>query len=290
MPNQYPPHDPAGSPQEDASMASALEALRLNAEFGVDVTHGNLPKAVQMDWMRRLREVESSVCAVRQISLFSFLGQPSFPSIGSATAKGSEQHLAQAIERVLAFYAERGVSIECPHAIPDRAFYRYLTEELIWEPVPEIRLEGISHHFVYEGFQPNDAFDIEHTVAEFFDMLFGGYFAMLESVFYVPSGELVDHPSRVALIDRLCDFAESFDLLVLNDFQMEGISFPQENEAILKGRLHFSGFPNLGQEGLDFQGPVCFRMHLDRYGYWAIEELEMPGVCALEEGGSSTMP
>ncbi len=290
MPNHYPPYESAGSAPREPSMEAALEALRLNAEFGVEMPHGGLPKSVELDWMRRLRDAESTLCAARHISLFSYLGQPSFPALNNGAKPPRDAQLAQAIQDVLAYYEQHGITVECPNSVPDRAFYRYLTEELIWEPVPELRLDGISHHFVYEGFQPNDAFDVEHTVAEFFDMLFGGYFAMLESVFYVPSGELVDHPSRVALIDRLCDFAESFDLLVLHDFDMEAIDFPSAEEAVLRGQLHFTGFPNLGQAGIDFRGGVCFRMHLDRYGYWAIEELEMPGVCALEEDGSSTIP
>lgn len=271
-------------------MEAALEVLRLNAEFGVDMPHSGLPQALAPSWLQRVREAEATLCAVRHVSMFSFLGQPTFPVLTHGDSEAGQAQLRAAIQTVLDLFAQNGISVDTQHSAPDRAFYRYLTEELIWEPIPEIRLNGISHHFVYEGFQPNDAFDIEHTVAEFFDMLFGGYFAMLESVFYVPSGELVDHPSRVALIDRLCDFADSFDLLVLNDFEMDRIEFTNGDEAILRGRLKFSGFPNLGQDGIDFGGAVCFRMHLDRYGYWAIEELEMPGVCALEEDGSSTLP
>ncbi len=275
MPNPLRPS--AGA---DMALANELEKLRLNAEFGVDVAHSCvLPPALESVWLDRVRAAEAELADARRVSVSTLLGSPRFPS----AARLSKRRLRAELDRVLDLLEANGIEVRTLHPLPQRDFYRWLTEELIWEPVPEHRPEGIVHRFVCDRFHANDDFDCEHTVVEFFDMLFGGYHAMLESVFWVPSGELVDHPPLVALIDRLCDFADSFDDMVLDDYRLDRLSIRPGGEAELACTVRYTGYPNAGGEGIPFAGPARFRLRTDRYGYWAIRDLEIPGVFAAPE-------
>jgi len=47
--------------------------------------------------------------------------------------------------------------------------YRFITEELFKEELDDIKIEGMTHHYIYEEFHPNHEHDIKNRCKEFLD-------------------------------------------------------------------------------------------------------------------------
>ncbi len=252
-----------------------LNKLRLAARFGT-VHTGNqaLPSDLEATWLKKVENVESSFAQATRTTVGAYLGFPKYKK----ESRLSERKLREELQRLSAELAAAGIEVTTLYTVPPRDLYRYLTEELMLEAIDNIRMEGINQQFVYEEFFPNEEFEVEHTIIEFFDMLFGKYYAMLESIMYIREGELGDSPEMTAMVDRLCDFTDSFDEIELLDFEMEDITMLSADSALARANVSYTGFPNARGKGFTFSGPARFTMHLDRYGYWALEKVEMPGV------------
>ncbi len=252
-----------------------LAKLKLAARFGTVLTGSQLlPGSVEAHWLSHLERVEQAFSEARRTTVAAYLGKPRFPK----ETRLSESKLGRELQRLQDTLLAAGIEVSTLYRVPPRELYRYLTEEFMEESIENIRMEGINQQFVYEEFFPNEEFEVEHTIVEFFDMLFGKYYSMLESIIYLPDGELGDSAEMSAMVDRLCDFSDSFDEMELLDFEMESITMHSAEEASAVARIEFKGFPNAKGKGFVFNGPAHFRLHLDRYGYWAIAHVDMPGV------------
>jgi hypothetical protein len=256
-------------------LENELTKLRLAARFGTVLTADQaLPPSLEAQWLSTLEAVESAFAGASQTTVEAYLGYPRYPR----EARLSDRRLAQELDRLRSNLDAAGIHFSTLYRVPPREMYRYLTGEFMKEPIEDLRMEGINQQFVYEEFFPNDEFEVEHTLAEFFDMLFGRYYAMLESVIYIAHGELRDSPEMLAMVNRLCDFAESFDEIELDDFDLEELVMISKDWAEARVQVRYTGYPNKKGKAFTFNGPARFSLRVDRYGYWAIEKVEMPGV------------
>ncbi|MBI1193748.1 MAG: hypothetical protein GC205_11330 [Bacteroidetes bacterium] len=252
-----------------------IAKLRLAARFGTVLTGSqDLPGGLEARWLGQLEAVESKFAEATRTTVAAYLGNPKYPR----ESRLSDRKLSTELQRLSLQLEEAGIEVTTLYRVPPREFYRYLTEELMEETIENIRMEGINQQFVFEDFYPNEEFEVEHTVVEFFDMLFGKYYAMLESIMYLPEGELGDSPEMSAMVDRLCDFTDSFDEIELLDFELEEITMLGSKRAQARVRVSYIGYPNARGKGFTFSGPAHFTLHLDQYDYWAIEKVQMPGV------------
>ena len=259
----------------DQQVENELTKLRLTARYGTVLTADqSLPTHLEAVWLKQVEAVESAFSSAQKTTVLSYLGYPKFPS----ESRLSDRKLVPELQRLTQQLEDAGIEVSTLYKVPPRDLYRYLTEELMFEAIDDIRMEGINQQFVYEEFFPNEEFEVEHTIVEFFDMLFGKYYAMLESIMYTEKGDLGDSPEMMSMIDRLCDFTDSFDEIELLDFEMEKVVMKGPNRAQATARVSYIGYPNVRGKGFTFSGHAVFTLRMDRYEYWAIEELSMPGV------------
>jgi hypothetical protein len=247
--------------------------LRLAASYGAVVTSSNqLPEEIESAWLLRLEEVEKQFVESKKISVASFLDFPTYIS----EERLSDKKVKLALDQTLEDLSKAGIEITTLYKVPPREMYKYLTEELLWEQIDNVRMQGINHQFVYEEFFQNEEFEIEHTIVEFFDMLFGKYYSMLESIIYVDEDELGDNPEQASMVDRLCDFADAFDQIELNEFRLLKINV-EDDEGSVTAHINFTGHPNSKGKGFTFEGPCHFKLKLDKYDSWTISYCEIPG-------------
>ena len=258
----------------DPREENELAKIKLAAEFGtVFGAVPRMPASIERAWLARVAAVEREASEARRISVASFLGFPKY----LPERRVSDRKLSAELARVQADLEASGIVVRTLYNVPPRELYRFLTEDLMWEEIDDIRPEDVAHQFVYEEYFPNEEFEIEHTLVEFFDMLFGKYYSMLESIFYVEDGEMGDSPAHVALVDRLCRFADAFDEIYLRDFRVESIRV-DGTSALARAQVIYTGHPNEAGEGFTFSGLAEFRLRVDRYGYWTLESFAIPGV------------
>jgi len=59
------------------------------------------------------------------------------------------------------------VGVATIYEVDERAFYRFLTEDLMQEEIDDFRIKGMMHNFIYEDFYPNDEGDLRKYSEEF---------------------------------------------------------------------------------------------------------------------------
>ena len=258
----------------DQRLDNELKRLKLTATYGVETTNSGLPANLEKVWLEKVREFESKAAESRRHSVASYLRHPRFVPESRLT----DQRLRVELGKVREIMRSAGISVTSLHQVPDREFYRFLTEDLPWEEICELQGPDFEHQFVYDEYYPSEEFEVEHTVIEFFDMLFGKYYTMLESIIYVEEGEMGDEPEQMEMVDQLCDFTDAFDELELDEFRIESIN-ARKDTASAEAYVSYTGYPNKGREGVDFKGVASFELKLDRYGYWTIQRFSLPGLC-----------
>lgn len=234
----------------------------------------DLPSQIEKQWLSQIEDFERQRRDAAKVSVATYLNYPKF----LAEAQLSDRKLEQELLRVRGELEGAGITVDTLYDVPARALYRFITEDLLWEEIDDIKMNGINHQFVYEEFYADDRFEIEHTLVEFFDMLFGKYYSMLDSVISMDCDDS-DSISRADRVDQLCDFTDAFDDIQLKKFQLNQVEIHQ-GQAQAELDLSFTGYPNFRGQGFTFTGKAEFTMLVDEYGYWSIKDFKIPGVPA----------
>ena len=120
-------------------------------------------------WLNYIEEFERQFEHANRIKIREFVGNPAF----TALAKVPAGQLESEVESVLDFLSLHNINVSCLAEVSNEALYRFLTIELMDEDTDDIRIEGMTHNFIYEEFHPNDEYDAKSAAEEFLSNLFG---------------------------------------------------------------------------------------------------------------------
>jgi len=142
---------------ENADRKKQMEE-QTGAKFGSG--DGEVDPALESDWLNHIEEFERQFEHAQQIPLRQYLGNPTV----KASADVPDEMLADELHALLDLMVENNVALDCICAVEDRELYRFIVEELLDEEMDDMRIPGMTCHYIYEEFHPNDAYDVGETV------------------------------------------------------------------------------------------------------------------------------
>lgn len=138
------------------------------------------PPEAEGEWLDYITEFEQQFENAKQIAVRELIGNPTIKPLSEIP----ESELEAELDNLLELLARNNIAIEFIHEQDDRETYRFITEELLDEMTDDIHLPGMTSHFIYEEFHPNDEDDATQAVEEFCFALFEQEFKDWNSMYY----------------------------------------------------------------------------------------------------------
>ena len=142
----------------------------LAGKYGAHFSDGSqLSPDGESKWLNYIEEFERQFEHAKQIKIRELVGQATFTPLEKIPAGQLESEVAN----VLDFLSLHDICVNCLADVSNEALYQFLTIELMDEDTDDIRIEGMTHNFIYEEFHPNDEYDAKSTAEEFLSSVFG---------------------------------------------------------------------------------------------------------------------
>ncbi len=266
--------DPLLSGEDAIKAENTLLKLKLGLEHGMEMCDSTLPPDVENQWLKSVYAFEQQFRNAKRIKLYDYLGQPSF----KAYANLKPHQMRDERLRLEVIMENNNVKLSYLCEYDDATLYRFITEELFYHEVDDMRIPGLTLHFTYEEFHPNHEYDLQREATDFINAVYtrewDEQFDDIKITRDVSYGDRIyGHKETAALIRA---FQETHGALKILDLEFEEVKVGHDlSRGVVYARLLISG-------GKDSGKPVHYRgvaslgfVRLDQY--WYINRFDLPG-------------
>jgi hypothetical protein len=230
------------------------------------------------EWLDYISEFERQFENAQQISVRERIGNPDVKPL----AQIHDSDLTEELDRILELLSEHNIAIDFLHEQSDREMYRFITEELLDETTDDIRIPGMTSHFIYEEFHPNDEDDITESIDEFLYALFKEELKDRESMFYHSVSQENMHdangkPLRLEEFKELVsNFYEAYPVIMEHSVEVNHIVIDGDS-ATAEANISWRGIPQNEKTVVRHEGVSEFKLTRSIYGGWDIIQANIPG-------------
>ncbi len=253
-----------------------LKKIKLNLEFGMefaDLPDKNTLLEVESEFLDYIEQFEREYNKCKMVQVYEFIGKPEFPEPN----KISPEQLSVELERLLDILSDNSIRVDTLCEVDDIEMYRFITEELLFVEMDDIRIAGMMHCYIYEEFHPNHDYDIRNYCTDFVETLFRkdtefnlGFISLTENI-ETRSGLM----NEQNFIKRIIDFRESFSSMTLHSFEITSVEI-NDSSAQASFLISYSMRIEGSCEEIIHCGDGKFGLVL-KYDYWNISKVDIPG-------------
>jgi hypothetical protein len=144
---------------------------RLEERYGgsFSSTGPDLPPEIEAEWLDNIEEFERQFEQAGQTTVGKYVGDPVLKRLDQIAPGEVGEELGRTIE----ILASNNIEVHFEGSVSDKERYRFITEELLKEEMDDIRVDGMTQHFIYEEFHPNHRLDAELEAEMFLRELIG---------------------------------------------------------------------------------------------------------------------
>ncbi|MBL0339810.1 MAG: hypothetical protein IPP71_02180 [Bacteroidetes bacterium] len=250
---------------EQLRMENEIRKLKLQLEFGVGFHSIDpecpIPPHIEKIFLDNMEQFEKAHQAAKPVKVYDFIGNPQYRKAEAL----SESEISYELKRVKDILEKNWISCDSVYDTDDRSIYKFITEELFFHEIDDVRIPGLVLHIIYEEFHPNHECEIEEKCRTFFNVFLEKEF---DTIFFDEEHEQENQ-------DYLSDFRNSFVRFDIIEFQQESITIKEDKaEAVFK--LDFSA--SLEGFGCKQEFSGYARIHLNcQYEWWHITRICLPG-------------
>jgi hypothetical protein len=156
--------------EQTLHLRNQFKKLDLEKQFGAHFSEGDsvVPPDIEAQWLEQIEEFERQYQNAGRTTVRAFIGNPQWEPLTAI----SPEKLKEAIDAVEACFAANNIVVDFLCDVPDKEIYRFLTEELPEEEMDDMHIPGMTQHYIYEEFHPNDEYDLKHSAEHFLSGLF----------------------------------------------------------------------------------------------------------------------
>lgn len=270
--------------EQDRIEKSLNEAKRreLEEKYGAHFSRdeSNLPPKVESDWLDYVMEFERQFENAKQIVILEVLGFPTFKTLDEIPPERLESEL----DSVLELLSEHNISLDCLAEVSDQDLYRFITTELVYEEIDDMKIDGMRHCFIYEEFHPNDEYDAKRAAEDFVQDLFERHEEFLvtnlsKDEMYDPQGHRI---TQEAAIDLIRSFYRRFAAFTSHKFECIGCTLEGDYvNASLQGE--WLGLVAESMVPVSHKGVCELRMKKSEFGGYDVIQALIPGFVTQAE-------
>lgn len=260
-----------------------LKKKELEEKYGMHFSeNGNVQPELESEWLNSIEAFEEQYENAKKITIFEYLGKPSFKKIDELKPK----EIPVELNRLNYILNKGNISLNTLCKVDEKELYRFISEELFHYEMDNIKIPGMMSCFTYEEFHPNSEYDIRQA----FDYFFGMTMAKIENIggegydlLYVDSENYKDAKgvsiSQNKVVNTINNFLASFDSFEIVSNEINSIEInDNETAATVNFYIDYKGLFNNSKETFNFNGNACFKLKPSEYGGWSIYHINLPGL------------
>ena len=272
--------NPLLSSEDELKAENNLLKLKLTLEHGMKMSESDdLPADVENHWLKSVYAFEQQYRDARSVKVYDHIGRPVFMKCDQLSAI----EISGERQRLQSIMAENGVELDCICEYDDATIYRFITEELFEHEMDDIRIKGMTYHFIYEEFHPNHDYDLRRDATRFLRALFGRewnaeYDGMMLNGKVNFSGKEYDRAGMAAIIQT---FQEAHTFFCIKSVDISEVVFDMATgKAEVRAKFDVSSQQKHGSK-IQYEGECI--LHFQReFDFWSINSLHMPGFSRVE--------
>ena len=105
----------------------------------------DLPPGIASEFLEHVYEFEKAWSEAKTTTVHEILGKPFFLQ----EEELDDEVLEEELERIINLMQSRQMTIDVPEGKSPRQVYRFITEFLFGQEIEDLKMEGLSTHFIY---------------------------------------------------------------------------------------------------------------------------------------------
>ena len=243
----------------------------------------NMMFSAVSSWQDYVAVFEKEYVRASKVSVYVVLGEPEFAKIELlSTARITEE-----LEILRSLLKKNNIIIQTLCPVDDIEMYRFIIEELFYQPVDNYRQEGVISCFTYEDFHPNAKYDIKHACRHFFsrtlskvrdadhkqyDLLY------VDTANYV-SASAGGRLSKEQVEFQIYAFLDSFERIEIDAINIISLDIDEgKSFAKLLFSIVYRGIFDQDTPPMIYKGEGRLSLKPSVFGAWDINTIDMPGL------------
>ena len=269
---------PFRTPEELAAQDLADQKRRVelseyfSAEFG-DSDPREAPYRAD-DYLKQLDELDRQIANPSNITVRDYLGNPWVKPLAEIPSEKLEDEL----DHLLEFMYLYRVAVDTLEDVTDEELYRFIVEELLDEEIDDMSATGMTTHFIYEEFHPNDEYDAKFWADEFLSTLLRRgveetKFTIAEDELYSPQGKPIEQERMIQL---LSNFRSRF--LAITKVRLDVVGCTVDGDhAIVEVATDYTGIHSASKDVVKTVGRSKIWLRRSKYGGWSTTRAYIAG-------------
>ncbi len=236
-------------------------------------TGPDLPPEIEAEWLDNIEEFERKFEQAGQTTVGKYIGDPVLKR-SDEVAPGD---VAGELDRLIEILASNNIEVHFDGSIPAGERYRFITDELLKEEMDDIRVEGMTQHFIYEEFHPNEKLDAELEAELFIRELLGHeaesrLLAFSNHELYAPDGNAMT-PEQ--MLERVEAFRGGLAVFLEKDLGKAECKIEGEY-AMVHIPVSWEGLRAESMEPIEVSGTANVRLKREDE-QWCVVQASLPG-------------
>jgi hypothetical protein len=203
------------------------------------------------------------------------LNEPVFPS----ESELNEHAIQIALDSLLKLLNKKQIKLEFLGEYNPRIKYKFITEELFEEKIPDNIAKDMTCHFIYEEFHPNHTLDLERKtqcfIMDWMAQSINEHHPVLADTFTTPRGKILRKDEMVLKINTMFNSYQEFKNC---QYAVDHVNFELSHDtglAFAEGHIKFNAVL-YDKEEIVIEGPFKLYFNLE-YDWWSVFYFVFPG-------------
>jgi hypothetical protein len=268
----------------DKKIDIELKRKALSEKYGVHFgeTNTELPAEIEEVWLNSVEKIERQYENAKSTTVWEYIGKPACRKITEL----NHNEISARLNELFDLLNNNNIALDTICEVEEKELYRFITEELFEHEMNDMRMPGMTCHFIYEEFHPNAQHEIESAIDYFFRMTMGkmkniggdGY-----DILYVDEKNFKDAKGnkigKKKVVNDLNNFLDSFDSFEINQYDIKALNMnEQETNSEVFFSIQYNGIFEGNCKACEFKGDGCFKLKPSEFGGWDIYHIDMPGL------------
>ena len=259
--------------EDDEAIRFENEFLKdkINAQYGGIHGSGDLetPPEILNTFLNDMIEFEHAMNDRNEVLLYDFIGRPEF----ILEQDLSDEQVKVELERVNDMLFSINIVYDNINDVEDRLLYKFVTEDLFQQQIPDKLIPGTVSHYIYEDFHPDQEYNSRMRCVEFIDVFFSSDFEIQVCDLFLED---------IRNFDDLYDFHYTFEEFRNVKYEVLDAAIVP-GECIRKATISFDAVSSVGTEPIHYSGDATFELEY-KYDRWSVIAVQLPG---METSGNS---
>ena len=260
-----------------------LKKKELEKKYGTSIIKkDNISLELESEWLNHIEKIQQQFQNVEKITVWEYIGKPAYRK----TDEIEPEKITEELINLSLTLLEQNIYVDAIYNIGVKELYRFITEEMFFHKINNIRIKGLVVRLIYEDFHPNAEHDITMAFKYFFGMTMAkkknaegsGYdLICIDTSNYKDSGGNKVDEEKV--IESFNTFLDSFDYFEVTSNQISNICINEnKTDAKLTFEIEYKGRFDNSPEYMSYKGNGWLLLKPMEYRGWDIYHVNLPGL------------